>query len=177
MIDLEALKSRLANYDPAAPKCPLQIARFVNYAPDHITSLDAEYHDYDETTYVPCCRPEGHEGECRNARQVMGWPGFQTVSQLIAEVERLRYLLKKVTGIIPHDIAKATVFSQRGDLYAHKFRHEYADEAACGYRPRGPYQPLREEDLTCPDCIDVIRAVGLASENPERGEHRREENE
>ncbi len=97
------------------------------------------------------------------------------VDALVAEVERLRYLLKKVTGIIPHDVAKATVFSQRGDLYAHKFRHEYADEAACGYRPRGPYQPLREEDPTCPDCIDVIRAVGLASENPERGEHRREE--
>jgi len=90
MIDLEALKSRLANYDPAAPKCPLQIARFVNYAPDHITSLDAEYHDYDETTYVPCCRLEGHEGECQNGRQVMGWPDFETVSQLIAEVERLR---------------------------------------------------------------------------------------
>ena len=81
MIDLEALKSRLANYDPAAPKCPLQIARFVNYAPDY---------DYDETTYVPCCRLEGHEGECQNGRQVMGWPDFETVSQLIAEVERLR---------------------------------------------------------------------------------------
>jgi len=100
---------------------------------------------------------------------------FSALAVLLAEVERLRYLLKKVTGIIPHDVAKATVFSQRGDLYAHKFRHEYADEAACGYRPRGPYQPLREEDLTCPDCIDVIRAVGLASENPERGEHRRGE--
>ena len=90
MIDLEDLKTRLAEYDPAAPKCQLQIARFVNYAPDHITSLDAEYHDYDHTTYVPCCRPEGHEGECRNARQVMGWPDFETVSQLITEVERLR---------------------------------------------------------------------------------------
>ena len=88
------------------------------------------------------------------------------------EVERLRHLLKKATGIIPRDVAEATVFSQRGDLWAHKFRHKYADEAACGYRPRGPYQPLREEHLTCPDCIDVIRAIGLASETIERGEHR-----
>ena len=100
---------------------------------------------------------------------------FSALAEIIAEVERLRYLLKKATGIIPHDVAEATVFSQRGDLYAHKFQHKYANEAACGYRSRGPYQPLREEDLSCPDCIDVIRAVGLASENPERGEHRREE--
>ena len=90
---------------------------------------------------------------------------------LVAEVERLRYLLKKVTGIIPRDVAEATVFSQCGDLYSHKFQHKYADAAACGYRPRGPYQPLKEEDLTCPDCIDVIRAVGLASETIEHGEH------
>jgi hypothetical protein len=84
MIDLENLKAKLAEYDPAAPKCQLQIARFVNYAPDY---------DYDETTYVSCCSPEGHEGECRNARQVIGWPGFQTVSQLVAEVEQLREML------------------------------------------------------------------------------------
>jgi len=82
MLDLEALKTRLAEYDPAAPKCPLQITR-------HRTDLDP-YDDYDMITYVPCCRPEGHEGECRNARPVMGWPDFQTVSQLVAEVERLR---------------------------------------------------------------------------------------
>ena len=97
------------------------------------------------------------------------------VDALLAEVERLRYLLKMASGVELRGLASGFVFSQRGDLYAHKFRHEYSDEAACGYRSRGPYQPLREEDLTCPDCIDVIRAVELASENPERGEHRREE--
>jgi len=85
MLDLEALKAKLAEYDPAAPKCPLQITR-------HRTDLDF-YEDYDMITYVPCCRPEGHEGECRNARPVMGWPDFQTVSQLVAEVERLREML------------------------------------------------------------------------------------
>jgi len=82
MIDLEALKTRLAEYDPAAPKCPLQITR-------HQRGYDG-YGDYDMTTYVPCRRPEGHEGECQNARPVMGWPDFQTISQLVAEVERLR---------------------------------------------------------------------------------------
>lgn len=102
---------------------------------------------------------------------------FSALAEIIAEVERLRYLLKKATGIIPRHVAEATVFSQRGELHTHKFRHKYADEAACGYRPRGPYQPLQEADLNCPDCIDVIQAVELASENPERGEHRREGDE
>jgi len=162
MLDLEALKAKLAEYDPAAPKCPLQITRH-RLVPD-------PYGDYDETTYVPCCRPQGHEGECRNARQVMGWPGLETVSQLIAEAERLRYLLRMATGIRPRDVAEATVFSQRGDLYSHKFQHKYADAAACGYRPQGPYQPLREEDLTCPDCIDVIRAVELSEYTPKNAE-------
>ena len=94
--------------------------------------------------------------------------------ELRAEVERLRYLLKKASGVEPRDLASGFVFSQYGDPCAHKFRHEYANKAACGYRSRGPYQPLREEDLNCPDCIDVMRAVGLASETIERGEHRKE---
>jgi hypothetical protein len=119
----------------------------------------------------------GGETQCTHCR---GWTRGANLrtecpTRLRAEVERLRYLLKKATGIIPRDVAEATVFSQRGELHTHKFQHKYADEAACGYRPRGPYQPLKEEDLTCPDCIDVIRAVGLASETVERGEHRREE--
>ena len=94
----------------------------------------------------------------------------EELSELRTEVKRLRYLLRMATGIRPRDVAEATVFSQRGDLYAHKFQHKYADDAACGYRPRGPYQPLREEDLTCPDCIDVIRAVELSEYTPKNAE-------
>jgi hypothetical protein len=82
MLDLEDLKAKLAEYDPAAPKCPLRITH-------HQRDSDG-YGDYDMTTHAPCCRPEGHEGECRNARQVIGWPGFVTVSALVEEVEQLR---------------------------------------------------------------------------------------
>ena len=89
-IDLESLKSHLAEYDPNAPKCLQRVLRHSNYAPDHISSLDSTYHDYDMVTHSPCCRPEGHEGECRNSRSVMGWPGFATVSALLAEIERLQ---------------------------------------------------------------------------------------
>jgi hypothetical protein len=149
MIDLEDLKAKLTEYDPAASKCQLQIARFVNYATDHITSLNAEYHDYDVTTYVPCCRPEGHEGECRNARQVMGWPGFQTVSQLIAEVERLRevndgYLLE---------------IGRQHALLRDQKRGENAERAAVVAWLRGS-----DDDLVADYGDDI-----------ERGEHRREE--
>lgn len=90
MIDLEALKAKLAEYDDALPRCPQKVARTVNYAPDGLRSSDPTYHDYDLTTHTPCCRPEGHEGECRNSRLILGWPGFVTVSALVAEVERLR---------------------------------------------------------------------------------------
>ena len=93
MIDLIALKARLAEYDDAVPRCPLKVARTTNCAPDLLTPNDPDYHDYDLTTYSPCCRPEGHDGECRNGRLILGWPGFVTVSALVAEVERLRELL------------------------------------------------------------------------------------
>ena len=83
MIDLEALKTQLAEYDPNAPKCPLQIVR-------HRTVHDPFSGDYDMVTHSPCCRPEGHAGECRNSRSVMGWPDFATVSALLTEIERLR---------------------------------------------------------------------------------------
>lgn len=83
MIDLEALKAGLAEYDLNSPKCPLQIVR-------HSTDHDPFGGDYNMVTHSPCCRPEGHEGECRNSRSVMGWPGFSTVSALLTEIERLR---------------------------------------------------------------------------------------
>lgn len=90
MIDLDALKARLREYDDALPRCPQKVARTVNCAPDGLRSFDPTYHDYDLTTYSPCCRPEGHAGECRNSRLILGWPGFVTVSALVAEVEILR---------------------------------------------------------------------------------------
>jgi hypothetical protein len=141
ILDLEDLKTRLTEYNPAAPKCPLRIARFVNYAPDY---------DYDETTYVPCCRPEGHEGECRNARQVIGWPGFQTVSQLVAEVERLREMLLNAGWPRESDeLAALALRYERAAVVA--LLREYADSLHPGAR-------------TAEEIADAI----------ERGEHRKE---
>jgi hypothetical protein len=143
MIDLEDLKAKLAEYDPAAPKCPLQIAR-------HHTVPDP-YGDYDETTYVPCCRPEGHEGECRNARQVMAWPGFQTVSQLIAEVERLRL--------------------DRDDI---EHAYSFARDKAKAREREAVVAWLREQANST--TADVLRARDLdAADLIKRGEHRRKE--
>jgi hypothetical protein len=154
MLDLEDLKTRLAEYDPAAPKCRLQIAQLVNYAPDHIASLDAEYHDYDGTTYVPCCRPEGHEGECRNARSFMGWPGFQTVSQLVAEVERLRELL-----------LNAGWPREADDLAVVALQYERAAVVAW----------LRAESRVAGVSPDERRMLAYVSSHIERGDHRRKE--
>ena len=90
MIDLDALKARLAEYDDARPRCQGKVARTLNVAPDWLPSDDPTYPEHIITTYSPCCRPDGHEGECRNSRLILGWPGFVTVSALVAEVERLR---------------------------------------------------------------------------------------
>ncbi len=90
MIDLDALKARLAEYDDARPRCQGKVARTSNCAPDYLHSDDPAYPEYAVTTYSLCCRPEGHAGECRNSRSILGWPGFVTVSALVAEVERLR---------------------------------------------------------------------------------------
>jgi len=90
MIDIDALKAKLAEYDDALPRCPQKIERRRNHAPDYMTPTHAEYHDWDVTTHDPCCRPAGHDGECRNGRYILGWPGFVTLSALVAEVERLR---------------------------------------------------------------------------------------
>ena len=150
MLDLEAIKAKLAEYDPAAPKCPLQITR-------HRTDLDF-YEDYDMITYVPCCRPEGHEGECRNARPVMGWPDFQTVSQLVAEVERLRsinddYLLE---------------MGRQHALLRDQQRGENAERAAV-------VEWLRKDDeVWCKASMLVANVLIDSANRIERGEHRKE---
>ena len=149
MIDIEALKARLAEYDPAAPKCQLQIAR-------HRTVPDP-YGDYDMTTHAPCCRPEGHEDECRNARQVIGWPDFQTVSQLVAEVERLRsinddYLLE---------------MGRQHALLRDQAREAKTERAAAVAWLREYAEWLHPGARTAEEIADAI----------ERGEHRRKEKE
>ena len=89
-VDIEAVRSRLAEYDPDAPRCQKKVEERRNYAPDHIRDDDPEWEIYSTTMYSPCCRPEGHDGECRNSRRVLGWPGRATLIALLDEVEDLR---------------------------------------------------------------------------------------
>jgi hypothetical protein len=89
-LDLDALRAKLAEYDPSAPRCSKKVAEHRNYAPDGMTSDDPAWGDYTVTLFAPCCRPAGHEDECRNSRRVMGWPGHNALSDLLDEVERLR---------------------------------------------------------------------------------------
>ena len=154
MIDLDALKARLAEYDDHAPKCPKTVERRTNCAPDFVLSSDPTYHDYDFTTYSPCCRPEGHAGECRNGRLILGWPGFVTVSALIAEVERLR-AERHLDNV---DLAQAYDFARnKGETLEREAAVAWLREQVADW-----------EGLGADACLHEADAI-------ERGEHRRGE--
>lgn len=89
-VDLDALRRNLHEYDPSLPRCPKKIEEHRNYAPSTVEFNSPEWDNYTVTYHVPCCRPERHEGDCRNSRRVMGWPGMKTLNALIDEVEYLR---------------------------------------------------------------------------------------
>ena len=150
MIDLEALKTQLAEYDPNSPKCPLRIVH-------HRTDHDPFSGDYDMVTHSPCCRPEGHEGECRNSRSVMGWPDFATVSALLVEIERLRAIIGDQQILL--------------DEHSMDNRHSY-EEGGSGERA-AVVAWLREqaadwEGLGVDACLHEADAI-------DRGEHRNKE--
>jgi hypothetical protein len=89
-IDLDALEARLAEYDPAAPRCQNTVEEVRHYAPWGMGPDDPEYDDFKMVQKAPCCRPAGHDGKCQNTRRMLGWPGYATLRALIDEVRRLR---------------------------------------------------------------------------------------
>ena len=145
-LDIAALRGRVREYDPALPHCKQRIARAQNCAPDFVP--EEERAEWDMVTYVPCCRPEGHEGVCRNMRLVLGFPGYDTLTALVAEVERLR-----AQRVLDNEEA-ARLYDFARDKGAARER-----DATVAY--------LRAPGTCCsPDVLaDAI----------ERGEHRREE--
>jgi hypothetical protein len=89
-VDATALRERLAEYDPNREKCDGFSEQRTNMAPDDVREGDPAYRDYDLVLRNPCCRPKGHEGPCRTARPILGWPGRDTLLALLDEVEHLR---------------------------------------------------------------------------------------
>ena len=154
MIDLDALKARLAEYDDARPRCQGKVVRTINCAPDWLPSDDTIYSEDLIVTYSPCCRPEGHADECRNSRLILGWPGFVTVSALVAEVEHLR-AERHLDNV---DLAQAYDFARnKGETLER--------EAAVGWLRAQVSQAVSDGDLD----------LDWAAERIERGEHRRKE--
>lgn len=78
-LDLKKLRKELAEYDPKAPRCEERL-----YVP--VT----HYGGYGGGGgyYEKCCRPEGHDGPCRNTRKVLGWPGYSTLLALLNAAEQ-----------------------------------------------------------------------------------------
>ena len=89
-LDLDALEARLVEYDTDAPRCQQTVEEVRHYAPSGMGPDDPEYDVFRIVLRMQCCCPEGHEGECRSTRRMLGWPGYATLKELLAEVRRLR---------------------------------------------------------------------------------------
>lgn len=87
-IDTVSLRAKLREYDQMLPRCQKRIVRVSNHAPDYVS--EEERSEWDMRLSYPCSDLEGHEGQCREGRAVLGWPGFATLTALLDEVERLR---------------------------------------------------------------------------------------
>lgn len=87
-LDLPALRARLREYDPTAPRCKGTIVEEEDFSPDYASEEGRA--EWRMTFRHPCGRPEGHDGDCRRGRPVLGWPGLTTLTELLDEVERLR---------------------------------------------------------------------------------------
>ena len=87
-IDTAALRAKLRVYDQTLPRCTKPIVRVTNHAPDYVA--EEERAEWEMRLTYPCGELEGHEGQCREGRAVLGWPGFATLTALLDEVDGLR---------------------------------------------------------------------------------------
>lgn len=156
MVKLDDLRRQLVEYDPSLPRCPRKVAEHRNYAPEHMRDDDPEWSDYTITTYTPCCRPAGHEGDCRNSRRVMGWPGRATLIALLDEVEDLRNKLSSPRAHLDDLLARV----EQGARAVER------DKIAAWLR-RNPGVSRAPECITAMTLFEAADAI-------ERGEHRRE---
>ncbi len=97
-IDLPALRARLREYDPTAPRCKGTIVEERDFAPDYASEEGRA--EWQMTFRHPCGRPEGHEGDCRSGRSVLGWPGHATLTALLDELERERATVRRLTALL-----------------------------------------------------------------------------
>ena len=84
-LDISALRAKLRVYDQTLPRCTKRIVRVSNHAPDYVA--EEERAEWDMRLTYPCGELEGHEGQCREGRAILGWPGFKTMTALLDLVE------------------------------------------------------------------------------------------
>jgi hypothetical protein len=87
-LDIQALKTKLREYDTSLPKCPKRIVVVRFDGPDGVLPGPHGWSSLQSTEHRPCCLPEGHDGECRNSRLVLGWPGYEVLKELIEIAEK-----------------------------------------------------------------------------------------
>ena len=154
--DLLALRARLQEYDPALPKCREVVVEERDFSPDYASEEGQA--EWQMTFRHPCCRPEGHEGPCRNTRLILGWPGFSALTALLDEIERLRAINTDLRFMV--DGLETAAHEERAAVVA------YLNATS-----------LRLEEKGDPDW-GIVADLALHVQQGfhiERGEHRREE--
>ena len=146
--DLLALRARLQEYDPALPKCREVVVEERDFSPDYASEEGQA--EWQMTFRHPCCRPEGHEGPCRNTRLILGWPGFSALTALLDEIERLRAINTDVRFMV--DVLETAAHEERAAVVAWL---------------------LGRADLACD--AETERVLVSEARGIERGEHRRKE--
>ena len=164
-IDTAALRAKLRVYDQSLPRCQKRIVRVSNHAPDYVA--EEERAEWEMRLTYPCGELDGHEGQCREGRAILGWPGFKTMTALLDEVDRLRIEVER-TEHARSSLDTALMLERERERAAVVawLRGEPERLVACDGHRHADGKPCLV--LSSMPAYELANAI-------ERGEHRREE--
>ena len=185
-IDTAALRAKLRVYDQSLPRCQKRIVRVSNHAPDYVA--EEERASWEMRLTYPCGELEGHEGQCREGRAILGWPGFKTLTALLDEVERLHanhdLAAERLAALLDAErentALRALLDAKSHEAGLHARRMEQAQRSRDDARAeeRAAVVALLRSGARAHDEANVPVFAALIAEYAdliERGEHRREE--
>ena len=183
--DTAALRAKLRVYDQTLPRCQKRIVRVSNHAPDYVA--EEERGEWEMRLTYPCGELEGHEGQCREGRAILGWPGFATLTALLDEVERLRanadLAAARLTTLLDAERENTALRelldakSHEAGLYARRMEQAQRSRDEARAEERAAVVAWLRRKATDDFCALRVKEACDAEKSAndiERGEHRRE---